>query len=266
MIEFYQSPTSTCSGKVRLVLEEKGVAYTEIPVDLMKGEQRAPEYRKLNPGAVVPTIIHDGNVIIESTLINEYLDDVFPDPPLRPRNAVALAQMRRWPKLIDEETHPATLIVTYTVLIRPVKAAKMPASELQAEFDAMTNRPKARRLQALQFDGVEAEPFQDAIRTISRNLARIDAGLAQTGGPWLMGAGYTLADAAVTPWMLRYDMIKFSEMWADLPHLSAWWERIRERPNYRGAVSRDVTQAAIEARNKAGADVWPRVREILAAG
>jgi ganglioside-induced differentiation-associated protein 1 len=62
--------------------------------------QFAPQYQKLNPKAVVPALVHDGNVIVESTVINEYLDETFPDVPLKPKSAVERAEMRVWTKAV----------------------------------------------------------------------------------------------------------------------------------------------------------------------
>ena len=85
--ELYNAPQSTCSQKVRMTLAEKGfpergVDWVDHHVDLGKFEQLDPEYLKLNPNGVVPTLVHDGAVLIESSAIVEYLDEVLPEPPL----------------------------------------------------------------------------------------------------------------------------------------------------------------------------------------
>jgi glutathione S-transferase len=71
-------------------------------IDLFKAEQYDPRYLKLNPGGIVPTLVHDGKPIIESTLICEYLDDAFPEPPLKPADPWLRARMRLWSKMVDE--------------------------------------------------------------------------------------------------------------------------------------------------------------------
>ena len=88
MLDLYHNGVSTCSQKVRMVLAEKALDFVSHLVDLIKGEQHDPAYVKLNPNHVVPTLVHDGAVLIESSLINEYLDDVFPDVPMRPADAL----------------------------------------------------------------------------------------------------------------------------------------------------------------------------------
>ena len=87
MLELYHHGTSVCAAKVRTVCAEKGLKWTGHYIDILKGEQFAPEYMALNPKAVVPTLVHDGQVIIESAVIDEYLDQAFAAPPLRPADA-----------------------------------------------------------------------------------------------------------------------------------------------------------------------------------
>ena len=84
-IELYHTSHSTCSQKVRLTLAEKGLPernkdWVEHDVDLNKFEQLTPEYLKLNPNGVVPTLVHDGRALIESSALLEYLDEIIPEP------------------------------------------------------------------------------------------------------------------------------------------------------------------------------------------
>ena len=81
MLELYHNDMSTCSQKARLALAEKGLKWTSHHLELRAGDQQKPDYTKLNPNAVVPTLVDNGRVIIESTIINEYIDDAFPAPP-----------------------------------------------------------------------------------------------------------------------------------------------------------------------------------------
>src|SRR2546426_1044521 len=92
----YDSPGSPCARRVRAVLLEKGIAWTTRLVDLTRLEQKRPEYLALNPNGVVPTLVHGDRVVYESNVITEYLDDVFPDPPLYPRDPWARAQAKMW--------------------------------------------------------------------------------------------------------------------------------------------------------------------------
>jgi glutathione S-transferase len=108
MLTLYDFGNSVCCQKVRITLTEKGLAWAPIRVDLFKSEQYDPKYLKLNAKGVVPTLVHDGTPVIESTLICEYLDDTFPDPPLVPKEPAARTRMRLWSKLVDEGRYIAT--------------------------------------------------------------------------------------------------------------------------------------------------------------
>ena len=103
MLELYHADSSVCAQKVRLALAEKGLEWSGHLLDLMAGDQFRPDYLQINPGAVVPTLIHDGQVIGESTLINEYLDDAFPASPLRPADPLARMTMRLFAEQVIAE-------------------------------------------------------------------------------------------------------------------------------------------------------------------
>src|SRR5262245_21465311 len=95
-LHLYHYAMSNCSQKVRMVLAEKRLGWMSHHLDLMKGEQATEAYRQINPNGVVPTLVHDGAIVIESSDIMEYLDDHFPDPPLRPTDDVAFLQVQPW--------------------------------------------------------------------------------------------------------------------------------------------------------------------------
>ena len=97
----YHNGPSTCSQKVRLILELKNLSYNSKEVNLLAGEQHAPEYVKLNPNHVVPTLVTKDAVLIESNLILEYLDDAYPEIPARPSSPEAIHKVRLWMKQID---------------------------------------------------------------------------------------------------------------------------------------------------------------------
>src|SRR5260370_32873785 len=84
MITFYQFGNSVCCQKVRITMQEKRITWESVEVNLFRNEQYSPGYLKINPKGVVPALVHNGKPITESTLICEYLDDVYPDPPLVP--------------------------------------------------------------------------------------------------------------------------------------------------------------------------------------
>ena len=119
MLELYHTHNSVCAQKVRIVLAEKRLEWESHHLLLAKGEHQTPEYFKLNPKGVVPTLLDDGEVLRESTIIIEYLDDTYPDPPLMPATSLDRAQARLWMKRIDDEIHePATTTVSFSIALR----------------------------------------------------------------------------------------------------------------------------------------------------
>ena len=95
MLELYHNINSVCAQKVRIALKEKGQEATEHLLTL-RGDQNEPAYLKLNPSGVVPTLVHDGHAVVESSLILYYLDEVFPEPPLMPKAAQARLRVRMY--------------------------------------------------------------------------------------------------------------------------------------------------------------------------
>src|SRR5688572_2478019 len=86
MLKLYHYWSSVCSQKVRLCLAEKGLEFASQHINLFDFDHWSPEYVKLNPKGVVPTLVHDGRPIIESNVIIEYLEDAYPSVRLRPRD------------------------------------------------------------------------------------------------------------------------------------------------------------------------------------
>jgi glutathione S-transferase len=86
---------------------------------LAKGDQLTAEFKKMNPRGVVPVLVHDGNVIVESSVICTYLDEVFPDQPLMPKSPVERATTRLWCKLPDDVLHTACATVSFAISFGP---------------------------------------------------------------------------------------------------------------------------------------------------
>ena len=119
MLELYNARHSTCSQKVRICMAEKSLEWTDHLLDLGKKDQIAPEYLKLNPNGVVPTLVHDGTVIIDSSVICEYIDEVFPDPPLIPADPAERARMRAWMRFMEEVPTAAVRVPSFNMVFLP---------------------------------------------------------------------------------------------------------------------------------------------------
>ena len=122
MSEFilFNAPQSTCSQRVRYLLHAKGITFEEHKLDLFAGDQLKAEYLAINPNGVVPTLVHDGQAIIDSAVILEYLEDILPDSPsFRPDDPVAVAEMRSQMRFIDEVPTPAIRVPSYNLAFLP---------------------------------------------------------------------------------------------------------------------------------------------------
>src|SRR5258708_35429826 len=120
MLDWYHAESVANSMKPLLCLNEKGLNFTSHYVDLLRFEQHSKDFVKLNPNGQVPVLVHDGTVITESTVINEYLDDAFPVVPLRPKNLAERAQRRVWSKFVDEYFCPALSMWGWHLMVRRV--------------------------------------------------------------------------------------------------------------------------------------------------
>lgn len=261
MLELYHHGTSVCAAKPRILLGEKGLEWTGHYIDILKGEQFAPAYLELNPKAVVPTLVHDGHVLRESTLICEYLDEVFPDPPMKPDDALDRHAMRVWSKRIDEEVFPATAVVTFAISHRHAVLAN-PPDKLDEYVNKLGPAQAERRRKRLE-TGVEDADTAAALRVYDKFLADMEAALARR--PWLAGGGFSLAEVNVIPFVNRLDMLELSGMWTgSRPHLSDWWERVKSRPTFGDAMFKYVPDALRDLMTEKGREAWPKVREILA--
>lgn len=261
MLELHHNNMSVCAQKVRLVLAEKRLSPVEHHLNLRAGDQLNPAYLALNPMGVVPTLVVDGRPIIESTLIAEYLDEAHPEPSMRPADLVARAEMRRWANIPDQGLHAACGTVSSAIAFRHQYLA-LSADELErniAETPDPARRERKRQTIELGLDAPGAPP---ALRTYDNVLARMQAQLAD-GRPWLMGEQYTLADVAMTPYLVRLDHLQLAGMWADRPGVTGWLDRIRERANF-SAISNYITEAYMPLMAEKGAEAWPKVRSILA--
>jgi glutathione S-transferase len=261
MLELYHYGFSTCSQKVRLVLAEKQLDFASHEIDLLGGAQHDPAYVKLNPNRVVPTLIHDGAVLIESTLINEYLDDAFPEVPMRPAAPAQRHAMRLWIKLLDEKVHSATAAVTFAIGPRSI-LLQQPDGEREAVIAAIPDPKERAARRSVIAHGVKAPEFAGALARMIELLDRIEAGLA--ADRWLSGDSYGLADAAVVPYVLRLEHLAMSPLLSApaRPRLADWFERARARANFKTAVTTWTPEPAVAFLRSAGEAAWPDVEPI----
>jgi glutathione S-transferase len=225
----YNAPQSTCSQKARICLWEKGLPFTEKKLDLFKGDQLTPEYKKLNPNAVVPTLVDGDEVIVDSSVIIEYLDELHPDVTLSPATPAARAHMREWMRFFEEVPAPAIRIPSYNrVFLRHFQKMS------EEEFIAFGESKPLRKDFFLKMGrtGYGDAEMQQAEGRLRLTVERMEAQL-NNGGPWLLG-DYSLADICIIPVMIRMNDIGLSDLWSDCAAVTAWFELCGQR----GAVQK----------------------------
>ena len=257
MLELYHNAMSVCAQKVRVALAEKGIAYTGHALDIRAGECRTPAYLALNPNGVVPTLVVDGTPVIESTIICEYLDDAFPDVPLRPVDPIGRAAMRLWTIRPDAGMHKAFGLLSFAVAFR-----------LQDSSKQMANRQRSEAildLLSVMEHGLDSPEIALRIGVVRKLLADMSARLA--AHDWLVGDAFSLADIAMLPYVCRLRDLNQAWLWADgSPYASvgAWLDRCYARRGYAGIA--DFFDAKyLAVMESAGRDAEPRLREMMAA-
>jgi glutathione S-transferase len=266
MLELYHHGSSVCAAKVRLALAEKDLDWESHYLDILAGKHFTPEFLKLNPKAMVPVLVHDGRVITESTLICEYVEAVFPDHPIYPRDPYAIYQARLWTKAVDEDLHPACSAITYVVSHRHTIIRNGVSN-----FDAFLKAPSNESLEARKLKwqwiekGLEAPGAADRIRLYDRYLRKMEDSLKEHA--WLAGDAFSMADIALTPYVNRLAMLGMTDMWENgrLPCVEDWFGRIRSRDTFKKALIDWIPTDLRDELLTNGRKSWPDVQRILQA-
>ena len=235
MLELYHAEPVANSMKALLCLKEKGLEFVSHYVDLLRFEQHRPEFVALNPNGQVPVLVHDGAVITESTVINEYLEDVFPQVRLRPRNPVHVAQMRAWNKFVDEYFCPALSMIGWHLMVRKVaqSLSKDELDEVLARIPLKEQRDKWATIAGESFTPAQLD---ESRRKIGVSIERLEKRLQQSD--WIAGPEYSLADVN------SYSMVAgvprfFPELMNQqlAPRSVDWLQRMNARPAVKAALA-----------------------------
>ena len=227
----YNAPQSTCSQRVRFVLNAKKISFAEIKLNLLAGDQLKPDYLALNPNGVVPTLDHDGAIVIDSSVIIEYLDEVVPTPEsFTPRDPVTRARMRALMRFIDEMPAAAVRVPTFNLAFLPRFAAMS-----EEEFLAFAESKPLRKefMLTMGRKGFPQKEMDAATQRLRRTYERMDLEIEKSGGPWLLGEEISLADIALMPAIVRMADLGQETAWQDLPRVERWCDAIRAHPALR---------------------------------
>ena len=261
MLELYDNINSVCAQKVRIALHEKGQTAKEHLMTL-RGDQNDPAYMKLNPNGVVPTLVHDGKPIVESSLILYYIDEVFPEPPLMPDQPLLRFRVRMYNKLIDEYMHNACTILTFATAFRS-RFLKTPREVWLAEINKAPLKRRAEYKRSVIEHGLDSEFVVDAVAQHRKLLSWMAQSLKD--GPYLAGDRFSNADCAVIPYILRLELLKLGDMVEQYPAIAEWWAKMRVRPSVKSAIFDRMTDADWAPFKTLAPDPWPKIEQLLKA-
>ena len=199
-IQLYDFASSPNCQRVKVVLAEKKLPYEAIPVDLKKGEQKKPDFLKLNPHGKVPVIIDGATVLYESLIINEYLEEKYPEPPLMPRDPAKKAKIR--------------ILIDYGI-------SHLDSPYQKIRIESMKDEKEKNR-----------ETLENAKKELKNLLQRFERELGDQ--PYLAG-DFSLLDAALVPRFLRLEGFGVLPD-PSLPRLGQWLQRIKDRPSVRAVM------------------------------
>lgn len=264
MLELYHHGSSACAAKVRFALAEKGLKWKGHYVDILAGEQFKPEFLAVNPKAVVPVLVHDGEVIPESTVICEYAEETFPERPIYPSAPVERARVRIWTKAVDEELHPACSAITYVVSHRHtiLRAGVGSFDEFLSRGSGEGIAARSLKWQYIQ-QGLAAPGAADKIRLYDAYLHKMEAALK--GRDWLVGDAFSMADIAMAPYLNRLAALAMEGMWAGgrLPRVESWFERVRRRPSFHPGFIEWMPKELADEMYANGARSWTDIEALL---
>lgn len=230
----YHALGSTASKKVRLTLYEKGIDFGSVVLNLKTFDHHAPDYVALNPNGVVPTLVHRGRPLVESSVIMDYLDEIFPEPPLKPEDPFLRAQMRIWVKLSDDVAAGAVAAPSWMISNIDAFAGKN-AEERDAILARVPTRERRERWQAMAAGGFKPQEIERAEERMHICLGRMEVALGDRD--WLVGS-YSLADIALVPFIDRMRSIRPQFFEGDrYCRVGDWFARLSARPAFAPAFN-----------------------------
>jgi glutathione S-transferase len=219
--------------KALLCLHEKGLAFESRYVDLLKFEQHESAFVAINPNGQVPVLIHDGAVVTESTVINEYLDEAFPEVPLRPADPLGRARVRIWSKYVDEQFCPALSMWGWHRMVRQV-AQSVERETFLKLLERIPLKEQRDKWATIAGESFSPAQLEDSKRKLADAIAKMETRLADSD--WLAGPDYTLAD--VNTYSMASGAVRmFPELGEGHARFEGWLGRMSERTAVKAAVA-----------------------------
>ena len=237
MLEVYHWEPNGASGRILIVLAEKRLEFTAHYVDVLALAQYRPPLRELCGTGEIPILILDGAAYTGETQVAELLEETFAPSPLMPADPLGRWQVRVWQKYVDDGLAASVSDLAWNAYAPRADGAA--AADLRAAVERLA-QPQQRAEWTAALEGGSDERLAQSRARVAAAIAKIESTL--TGAPWLAGASFTLADAAVFPY-LRYLPALVPELLsaASAPRTTAWLSAVGERPAVREALGRGRT-------------------------
>jgi glutathione S-transferase len=229
-LHLYHYGLSQCSQRVRICLEEKSLRWVSHHLDLSKGEHITEEYRGINPNNVVPTLIHDGKVIIESTDIIQYIDQEFSGVSFTPTNESDRQTMKMW--LAESDLLKSAIKILSHEFLFKLLAKKSPRQLSKMKAILYNKELIEFHEQFSSKSGLQQEKIIHAIREFHAAFKKMDTYLSKH--VWLAGNSFSLADISWMGDVHRLELMCFPLN--DYPYLQDWILRVKSRPSFKKAL------------------------------
>jgi glutathione S-transferase len=261
MLKLYHYDRSTAAQRVRLGLEEKGLKWESIIVDTAMGDasQRPDNFHEFNPKGLIPLLDHDGFIIPESTLILEYLDDVFRDhKSLSPSTAQGRARMKLWMRKIDDGIHVASRTIGVCIVNRHFyKEAE--TKTIADYYKKMRDETRKSNDKINTELGLESPLLKPSLQAFKNLFIEMDNHLAEQA--WLAGDKFSLADISLVVYLTRLTSFQMAPLWVEQRHLSNWFDRIKNFKSYKKAVD-DWGDITAERRQIEGEKSFSKIKSL----
>ncbi|WP_323766612.1 glutathione S-transferase family protein [Marinovum sp.] len=259
MLKLYHANTSVCSQKVRIALAEIGLGYDSVLLNLQQGDQFAPAYTALNPNAVVPTLIDDDLVLLESSLIAEYLDKTYNDSRLMPDDPRQEARVRLW-LLRCLAVHAAINTLSFSTFMRDKAFETKSPEEIEAGIARMPDPIMRNKRRDLFAHGLGSDHVEQALRHLHRAFADMSADIG--AGTWVSGPAFGLADIGLVAYVDRLDRLGFAGLWEDdFPAVGTWLAAMQARPSYATAIEAFIPEQQAHSQRAGGGKHWPALQD-----
>lgn len=263
MLKLYHNDMSACAQKVRFVLEQKQLDWDGQELNLRQGDQQRPEYLKINPKGLVPALDHDGNILVESNIIVDYLNEAFPEPALMPKTALERARVRWWMKKLDDGLHLELAALSFGVAYRTqlLEACQGDMQLVEKHLNGIPD-PYMRDVQRqVIVEGIESPRFVRAVHEFAKLVEELDRELLQH--QWIGSDNLSLADIALAPYITRLEHLHMQGMWRDRPQFKQWYERLKKTQGYQQGLANWFNPNYLTLMDAAGAAIWPKIEALL---